>query len=681
MATFDEIQALIQSDDIPVVVALLNYLRESRPKLFTSVQADYLIKRLQYVNDGSMTLDDLKQELIDAMSTATIKENTTLNDSMVIFSGSVYEYDDTNSLIPLLNAVIQIGNSVTLSDEQGQFNIKIPFDENISSFTYIASAENHISKTVIINTSDKYINLGNNILYSDVSSDALIDSYSGDVAGNLSIGDASISIIANGVIDTSGDIYSGNVNLYGKLLSPTSESFNDELPFELRTSNKILFSYGVIFIRLQDDDGNKLSLNGNDDAIIKIHIDDISNMPSTTPLWNFDENTHNWVEYGTATLDTNTNEYIGNISHSGIWSFNAYFDSTLVEFKLACNDNGNITQSLKVLYTFVDSANQQFSKSIVISDGSNAYLPIGQNITIVTESGDNLTTIEPLTVSNDVQQIIIDNISCVNYSTTFKLTDSYDTLITDDSTGFLYNGVLINSINDNTGTYNTNIPIVEPIESMYLNGSVIKLTTAESYVGLTRANDIIVDDVNKTIDFGTIKLEKDRQIPSYTIKDSNNDIIYETLLLPLGNLDETIVDNCISFIDKFSTLKTRTIINVIDNIDYTEWDSSIFKDNILDYPFKLSWTIDDDDGNTVELVNLNAKGETIVPIINTINTSISYYSLNLYGLSIPHDVGFKVNVLRPLHIGVHASGTTIQHIEFDVTYNNGTQDITIEVRI
>jgi hypothetical protein len=74
---------------------------------------------------------------------------------------------------------------------------------------------------------------------------------------------------------------------------------------------KVLISFGMLGVELQDNMGNPLQLMSGKKATITMPIDpaQMTSAPSTLPLWHFDENIDLWKEEGSATRQGSN--YIG----------------------------------------------------------------------------------------------------------------------------------------------------------------------------------------------------------------------------------------------------------------------------------------------------------------------------------------------------------------------------------
>lgn len=140
--------------------------------------------------------------------------------------------------------------------------------------------------------------------------------------------DATVSFPANAIKRADGTIYTGTVNVYATYLNPTDANLSTKMPGDLlgvRTGNseRILQSFGMLNIELEDASGNKLNIADGKEATISttVPVSLLATAPTTIPLWHFDTNIGLWKEEGSATLTGN--KYIGNVNHFSWWNFGA----------------------------------------------------------------------------------------------------------------------------------------------------------------------------------------------------------------------------------------------------------------------------------------------------------------------------------------------------------------------
>lgn len=150
----------------------------------------------------------------------------------------------------------------------------------------------------------------------------------GSVANDL----VSIDFPENSIMDeTTGEIYTGNVNVYIKHIG--TDEFS--MPGDLTAINQddeleILHSYGMVFVEMYADDGRKLNIADGMTARMTYEIpeDLLSTAPETIPMWWYDYDAGLWREEGEASREGN--KWIGEVSHFSCWNFDLNVPSILI---------------------------------------------------------------------------------------------------------------------------------------------------------------------------------------------------------------------------------------------------------------------------------------------------------------------------------------------------------------
>ncbi len=135
-----------------------------------------------------------------------------------------------------------------------------------------------------------------------------------------------VQLPANAVVDASGDPYTGAVTMSVRYLDPTRPDFGmlvpggDMLAQRTDESTSILYSYGILRVKLTGNDGQDLQVAAGKTATIVMDIPDkqLATAPSTIPLWYFDEDKGVWIEEGSATKQGD--KYIGTVKHFTDWN-------------------------------------------------------------------------------------------------------------------------------------------------------------------------------------------------------------------------------------------------------------------------------------------------------------------------------------------------------------------------
>lgn len=154
----------------------------------------------------------------------------------------------------------------------------------------------------------------------------LIQTVAASEGGEITLDNkAKITLSANSFVDESGNAYTGNVNVYGAWMNPTTTETALRMPGDLRAVDsegdfKQLATYGMVVVELEDESGNKLQIAEGSAAEVKMEVPSsiLANAPATIPLWHFDEENGYWIEEGEAQLVGN--EYVGEVKHFSFWN-------------------------------------------------------------------------------------------------------------------------------------------------------------------------------------------------------------------------------------------------------------------------------------------------------------------------------------------------------------------------
>ncbi len=153
-----------------------------------------------------------------------------------------------------------------------------------------------------------------------------------------------VQLPANALVDASGDPYAGAVNMCVRYLDPSKPDFGmlvpggDMLAQRTDESTSILYSYGILRVKLTGNSGEDLQVAPGKSATIVMDIPDkqLATAPSTIPLWYFNEEKGIWIEEGTAAKQGD--KYIGTVRHFTDWNCDAPQDAaTIIGTLVDCN--------------------------------------------------------------------------------------------------------------------------------------------------------------------------------------------------------------------------------------------------------------------------------------------------------------------------------------------------------
>lgn len=150
---------------------------------------------------------------------------------------------------------------------------------------------------------------------------------------------AKVKFEANSIMTSTGQDYTGNVNLYAYWYNPEDGSFYEETPGDLRAENADgdvvqLASYGMLAVEIYNDSGEKLNIKSGSKAQITVPLssDLDAAAPEEIPLWYFDEENGTWKEEGLATKQGDV--YVGEVEHFSFWNCDVPFDYVTIKGKV-----------------------------------------------------------------------------------------------------------------------------------------------------------------------------------------------------------------------------------------------------------------------------------------------------------------------------------------------------------
>jgi len=259
--------------------------------------------------------------------------------------------------------------------------------------------------------------------------------------GDLShISGAVISLPANGIVDATGQSYSGDYNVFMSWIDPTSEDLNLRMVGDLSAVDSEgelvgLSTYGMLQVELEATDGSELNLSEGSTAVLEFPVPQSirTNAPTEIPLWNYDETNGYWVEEGSAVLDGN--KYVGEVSHFSTWNVDIKIDPVDICGSIVTSD---FTKGLSYFQVKLGGETFQGTGGWLCDDGSFRFInvPSGEILTldILNYCGELIETInigpyepdkvdlDPITLSADAEitfvQLTGNAIDCNNNALT-----------------------------------------------------------------------------------------------------------------------------------------------------------------------------------------------------------------------------------------------------------------------
>ena len=149
-----------------------------------------------------------------------------------------------------------------------------------------------------------------------------LKSYESSASQTLQVGGMKIEMPGDGYkMNESGENYTGKVKAEMVYLNPNNERFSEMMPggdltaVDKSQSRVILLSYGMTDLNMYSGTGEKLQLKKGCKAKLTFPVPEGmgEGLPSSIPLWSFNEQTGLWDEEGSATLQGSV--YVGEVSH------------------------------------------------------------------------------------------------------------------------------------------------------------------------------------------------------------------------------------------------------------------------------------------------------------------------------------------------------------------------------
>ncbi len=293
-----------------------------------------------------------------------VTQGLTIDPPSIPTQASLYGQVTDNNGLPISDVMVQIDDDLTvITDENGYYSfknvelnqlgstIKVEAEGFFPALKFVQAISNskHFVPVTLVEKKLKGL--------FDTSSDKTIE-----------LGDgAQIKFESGSIAKENGDGFNGIVKVYAHWMNPSLANTFIEMPGDLRAfdndqSFKILTTYGMIAVELEDEAGSKLNIASGETAelIFPLSQEFLDSAPSQISLWFFDQASGYWIEEGVANLEGN--KYVGEVSHFTFW--NCDVPSNFIKLSGTIKDrNGNFISS--VLLEFINS---EIGKGHVITD-------------------------------------------------------------------------------------------------------------------------------------------------------------------------------------------------------------------------------------------------------------------------------------------------------------------------
>ena len=238
----------------------------------------------------------------------------------VISSVAGFVTDATDQ--PVAGASVQAGNTATITDQYGYFEINnAEVTQNAAVVTVTQAGYFKGIKTYIATAGeDAFFRI-------KLIPKTIAGTINGAAGGTVSVdNDLHISFMPGGIINAStGAAYTGTVNVAAFWINPVAGDLNRIMPGDLRGiaadgTIKGLTTYGMAAVELTGTYGELLQIAPGKEAKLTMTIpaSSVAYAPASIPLWYFDEKLGLWTEQGIAIKTGNS--YSGDVSHFSFWN-------------------------------------------------------------------------------------------------------------------------------------------------------------------------------------------------------------------------------------------------------------------------------------------------------------------------------------------------------------------------
>ena len=271
--------------------------------------------------------------------------------------GSVFVTVKDAAGLPVTGALITLGNLTGTTDETGTYFFTRAM---LTGDDYLK-----VSKAGYFKGSRRFFTKGSPTQFLQITllPQVEVASYTSSHGASLYIDPKSRLIFPNNAVTLQdGSPYNGEVHVMAYPIYGDDPQLSDKMPGALVGQDEsgarvILGSFGMISVELQADNGEVLQIAEGKTVEIEMAIADnqLSQAPTTIPLWYFDEDKGLWVEEGQAELQGNV--YVGQVSHFSFWNCDIPFEFVSWEASFE-NTDGRPAQNIQVCLT-IDDINDQ----------------------------------------------------------------------------------------------------------------------------------------------------------------------------------------------------------------------------------------------------------------------------------------------------------------------------------
>lgn len=308
----------------------------------------------------------------------TIVPNDTIP---VLVSGSISGIVTNELALPESDVLVSHNGTTVKTDKNGVFILK---DQLLNK----AGAQIKFMKQGYYTIHKSVIPIKNKLVSTKVQLvprklTKVINSATGGVA--ITNGAAQVALQSNSVIDASGKIYNGPIQVYSYWMDPTKENTFIEMPGNLTGRNLdgkevVLQTLGMMTVELEDQSGNPLNIAPDKTAELKIPIAASldSKAKTTIPMWYYDATKGGWIEDGISTRAGLF--YVSKVSHFTYWNWDFSFPLINLKFRIVDLTNRPLGQ---VYLDVVDEVSGQHGSGETNPDGTfEGKIPASSSFTM-----------------------------------------------------------------------------------------------------------------------------------------------------------------------------------------------------------------------------------------------------------------------------------------------------------
>ena len=177
----------------------------------------------------------------------------------------------------------------------------------------------------------------------------IIGSVSSSEGGSLSLNTgAAIKLPANGIVQSTGEPYTGEVSVAMAWIDPSSDNLSREMVGDLSGIDsegniRSLSTFGMLQVELIGTQGQLLNLGAEQVAELRFPIPpSMSNQTEPSiPLWSYEELIGTWIQEGNAILDGGF--YVGEVGHFSSWNVDFMTDPIALEGEIILKSDDKST--------------------------------------------------------------------------------------------------------------------------------------------------------------------------------------------------------------------------------------------------------------------------------------------------------------------------------------------------